>query len=493
VCNRLAAGLRRARSVWPGSAAKQSRAPRELNELNGKMSANAKRDPGGWLARELQFALNYECYETAERLARFAQSTWPQFPRGAQRLLVAPIAEAFIAVGAKDEALTLLNAHRHAFRNDDRVAGLFAVLANAAEPQPALLPSGKLNAFALSRSAGAHRDELQRLYETRPRLFEQYPQNYLLLCNAALGNSETRYREGMNKFLGKHGAGEVALVNFSQNILDDIEFRPGPVISDGPRVSVIMSAYNSASTIGYAVKSILAQQYRNIELLVCDDVSKDATMDAILGAASGDERVRIFRSCRNQGPYNIRNALLHVATGDYVTFQDADDFALPSRIGLQVQKLMASKTSAIVGRWIRMRPSGEIVFFRDRSALRNCLVSIMSAKSTFLRYGPYRPVRFGGDTQFKERIRLAEGDAAILQLADPLIFGLWSAHSLTQSNGSESLEDGYRGLKRRRMAEITTRQRLLGEALVPESEVMQALTDEQIIVEPGGIEIVDRN
>lgn len=490
--DRLAAGLRRARSAWQGGGAKQSRAPRELNELNGKMSVRAKRDQGGWLAHELQFALNYECYETAERLARFAQSTWPQFTRDAQRRLVPPIAEAFIAVGAKDEALTLLNAHRQIFRKDDRVAGLFAVLSNG-EPQPALLPSGKLDAFALSKSAITRRDELHHLYETRPQLFEQDPQNYLLLCNAALADSETRYRDHMNKFLRKHGVEKIASVNFSQNILNNIEFRPGPAISGGPRVSVIMSAYNAANTTGYAIKSVLTQQYRNIELLVCDDVSEDATMDAILTAAKDDERVRIFRSRRNQGPYNIRNALLQIATGHYATFQDSDDFALPSRIGLQVKNLMASKASAVVGRWIRMRPSGEIVFFRDRAALRNCLVSIMAAKSTFLHHGPYRPVRFGGDTQFKERIRLAEGDAAVAQLTQPLIFGLWSTNSLTQSSGSESFEDGYRGPKRRRMAEITTRQRLLGEALVPESEVMQALNDEQIFVEPSGIESVDRN
>jgi Glycosyl transferase family 2 len=356
-----------------------------------------------------------------------------------------------------------------------------------------LLPSGKLNAFVLSASATNRQAELQKLYEGKPNLFARDPQNYLLLCNAVIGTSEENYREFLNRFLAHHKTGEVTSVDFSGNILDRIAFRRDAPISEGPRVSIIISAYNAAATIGYAIRSILDQQYTNIELLICDDASGDTTMSAIRAAAGGDKRVRLFRSRRNQGPYNIRNALLPETSGEYVTFHDADDFALPSRIGLQLKNLTGKKTTADVGRYIRMRPSGETVFFRDRSALRNCLVSIMAAKDAFLRYGPYRSVRFGGDTQFKERIRLAEGDAAVRQLPEPVMLCLWSANSLTQSGGSESFEDGYRGPRRRRIAEITTRQRLLGNAIVPEDEITQVLQEEQIFIEPAGVEIVDRS
>ena len=482
---------RRARKLAALGGINLNRAPRDLRGLNGKMSSRAKRDPAIWVADALQFALNYECYETAERLARFAQANWPQLTLERRRQLIAPVAETLIVIGEKDEARALLDTQRRFFRDDDRIMGLYAVLGDA--PQPALLPSGKLNAFALSSSAADRRAELRKLYEEKPNLFAHDVQNYLLLCNAAIGTSEENYREFLNKFLAHHKVGEVASVDFSKNILDGIAFRREASISEGPRVSIIMSAYNAAATIGYAIRSILDQQYTNIELLICDDASDDTTMSTVRAATGSDVRVRLFRSRSSQGPYNIRNALIPETSGEYVTFHDADDLALPSRIGLQLKNLTGKKITADIGRYIRMRPSGEIVFFRDRSALRNCLVSIMAPKDAFLRYGPYRSVRFGGDTQFKERIRLAEGDAAVQQLPEPVMFCLWSANSLTQSGGSESFEDGYRGPKRRRIAEITTRQRLLGNAIVPEDEIARVLQDEQIFVEPAGIETVDQN
>ncbi|HEY5237899.1 MAG TPA: glycosyltransferase family A protein [Rhizomicrobium sp.] len=495
--DKLAAGFRRARSALPRKLAalrgvRYSRTPGDLRALNADLSKRAKNDLGGWLAQELQFALDYECYETAERLARYALAIWAQFAPARQQQFVAPIAEAFIAIGARDDALTFLNVHRHALRNDDRIAGIFAVLANDTGAQPALLPSGKLNAYALSCSATKRAEELHQLYKSKPHLFERDPQNLLLLCNAARETSPTHYREFLNRFLAKYDAGEITSLEFSSNMLTGIAFRPETNIVHGPRVSVIMSAFNSAGTITYAMKSVLDQNYRNVELLVCDDASNDGTMDAIRAAAGSDARVRIFRSRRNQGTYNIRNALVREASGDYITFRDSDDLALPSRIGRQLQNLIEKKASAAVGRWIRMRPSGEVIFFRDRSALRNCLVSIMAPKAVFLRYGPYRSVRFGGDTEFKERIRIAQGDAAVLQLPQPIVFGLWSSSSLTQSGGGESFADGYRGPKRRRFSEITTRQRLLGEALVPETEITEAFVDEEILVEPSGIDAVNQ-
>jgi hypothetical protein len=184
---------------------------------------------------------------------------------------------------------------------------------------------------------------------------------------------------------------------------------------------------------------------------------------------------------------------LAVAQGKYVTFHDADDFALPSRIRQQVGVLVSQRPSAVVARLLRVRPSGEFVFYKDQSALRNAPVTIMAPKETFVRYGPYRSVRFGGDTELKERIRNAEGDRAVHQMKQPLIVSLWSETSLTRNPGCEGLEDGYRGPARRRLAEITTRQRLLGSNVLPEYEVVAALAATGNILEPSPVTVVERS
>ncbi len=70
-----------------------------------------------------------------------------------------------------------------------------------------------------------------------------------------------------------------------------------------------METHNAAETEGYAIRSVLNQTYSDLELLICDDSSADGSLAEIEKFGS-DPRVRIFRSKKNQGPYNIRNALI---------------------------------------------------------------------------------------------------------------------------------------------------------------------------------------
>ncbi|MGD0143295.1 MAG: glycosyltransferase family A protein [Rhizomicrobium sp.] len=436
-----------------------------------------------------------ECYETAERLAQYALATWPQIDASRQKTMLVPLVEAFNAVGAMELARDILEANSHALSSDDRLV-TFARTLNGApgrSPEEFVLPSGKLDAFSLSRTKTGEFDSIRTLYKARKRLFTLEPQNQLLLCNAELGRSAALFCKYLNRFLRRYDVGHATAVTFGDNLLENIQFHRGSAISGGPRVSIIMSAYDAEKTVGYAIRSILQQEYRNIEVLICDDGSTDGTMAAIMREAGGDDRVRIFASQCNQGTYNVRNALLALARGDHVTFHDADDFALPSRIRLQVSSLLAQKVRAVVARWVRVRPSGEFVFFKDQSALRNALVSIMAPRETFVRYGPYRSVRFGGDTELKERIRKTEGDRSIHQMKHPLLLGLWSEGSLTRIDGSEGLEDGYRGPARRRLAELTARQRLLGSHIVPEPEVVAAIAETGNILKPSPVTIVERN
>lgn len=87
-----------------------------------------------------------------------------------------------------------------------------------------------------------------------------------------------------------------------------------------PRFSVVIPTYNRAGLLGEALESVLAQSYRDYELIVCDDGSTDETPE-VLARYPG---VRVVRSDR-RGPGGARNAALAVARGRYIACLDSDD------------------------------------------------------------------------------------------------------------------------------------------------------------------------
>jgi GT2 family glycosyltransferase len=105
-----------------------------------------------------------------------------------------------------------------------------------------------------------------------------------------------------------------------------------PENSRMPRVSVIIPAYNAAWCIRRAIDSVLAQDYRDFELIVVDDGSQDDT--AALLAGYGDALRVVSKS--NGGLSSARNAGIAAARGAFVAFLDADDWWLPAKLARQL-------------------------------------------------------------------------------------------------------------------------------------------------------------
>ena len=97
-----------------------------------------------------------------------------------------------------------------------------------------------------------------------------------------------------------------------------------------PVVSVVMTVYNSARTLSAAVDSVLAQSFQDLELIVCDDASMDAT--ATILAAVADPRVRVIRNLINLGPGPSRDEAIKIARGQWLAVIDADDVWRPKRL-----------------------------------------------------------------------------------------------------------------------------------------------------------------
>jgi glycosyltransferase involved in cell wall biosynthesis len=114
-----------------------------------------------------------------------------------------------------------------------------------------------------------------------------------------------------------------------------------------PLVSVIMPARNAAGFIAEAARSIFSQTEPDLELLVVDPASTDGTGETV--RALGDSRLRLIRSDSPLIAGCARNLALAEARGEFVAFLDADDFAEPRRLALQIAYLRRTPAVSIAG------------------------------------------------------------------------------------------------------------------------------------------------
>ena len=101
-------------------------------------------------------------------------------------------------------------------------------------------------------------------------------------------------------------------------------------------VSVISSVYNSETTIGKAIDSILNQTYKELELLILDDCSTDNTYEILLEYKKKYSNVRVFRNHSNIGLTKSLNIIIPQSKGDILFRQDADDISCESRLQEQL-------------------------------------------------------------------------------------------------------------------------------------------------------------
>jgi glycosyltransferase involved in cell wall biosynthesis len=104
-------------------------------------------------------------------------------------------------------------------------------------------------------------------------------------------------------------------------------------------VSIIMPCYNAEAFVKEAIFSMLNQTYQDLEILICDDASTDATK-AIIDSFN-DHRIRKFYHSQNLGYLLTCNELFQAVNGDFVTFQDADDYSEPGRIAACIEQFEA--------------------------------------------------------------------------------------------------------------------------------------------------------
>ena len=106
-------------------------------------------------------------------------------------------------------------------------------------------------------------------------------------------------------------------------------------------VSVIMPTYNRQEFIAESIHSILSQTLTDLELIIVDDGSTDATQEVVSRIAASDKRIS-YKRLEHKGRSYARNFGLNLARGQFIAFQDSDDISMPERLEIQ-HELLASQ------------------------------------------------------------------------------------------------------------------------------------------------------
>lgn len=105
-------------------------------------------------------------------------------------------------------------------------------------------------------------------------------------------------------------------------------------VADYGLVSVIMPNYNGEKYLAEAIASVLAQSYKNLELIIADDCSSDKSLEIV--KSFSDARIKVFRNEKNCGAACSHNAAIKKASGKWLAFLDGDDAWSENKLLLQL-------------------------------------------------------------------------------------------------------------------------------------------------------------
>lgn len=138
----------------------------------------------------------------------------------------------------------------------------------------------------------------------------------------------------------------------------------------GDRISVIVPVYNVAAYLPACMHSLLSQDHTDLEVILIDDGSTDASGVLCEEYAARDPRVRVIHQ-KNAGAAAAKNTGLRAATGDYLSFADSDDYLEPGAYSHMLQAL--KETGADAGefsfRYVSKSQAEDMVLYSQRQLL----------------------------------------------------------------------------------------------------------------------------
>ncbi|OCA84624.1 glycosyltransferase family 2 protein [Bacillus sp. FJAT-27986] len=144
-------------------------------------------------------------------------------------------------------------------------------------------------------------------------------------------------------------------------------------------ISVIIPTYNRANVISRSIKSVLEQTYRDIELIIIDDNSSDNTDQVI--SRFNDSRIKYIKLDNNKGACFARNYGVEISKGEYIAFQDSDDYWLPMKLEKQI-KFLQENNYDLVSCQIRINKGNEYRIFPRVELINDDNIYIQNYVST---------------------------------------------------------------------------------------------------------------
>ena len=218
-------------------------------------------------------------------------------------------------------------------------------------------------------------------------------------------------------------------------------------MSARPLISIIIPAFNAASVLGDALRSVQQQQYPHFEALVVDDGSADETAAVARSFVEHDQRFVLLQQA-HRGISAARNAGLAAARGEWIAFLDADDTWLANKLARQVDGLHDSPEVNVIFSnyylWdgqndLRLRDAEDKQL--DMADFRHLLIrfnllgttTVMVTQEFMSRVGPFDPELHLAE-DWDMWLRLAEAGCRALRIREPLArYRIWPGNISRQT------------------------------------------------------------
>lgn len=178
------------------------------------------------------------------------------------------------------------------------------------------------------------------------------------------------------------------------------------------KISVVMPVYNVEKYIKQSIQSVLNQTYKQLEIILVDDGSKDTSGNICDEYAKKDNRIKVIHK-ENGGLSSARNVGIDNATGKYIMFIDSDDFFENNSCELLYNEIVSKDADYVIGNYIYTTYEGKRWDNPMFNVYDSCKVSIKDyRKSFFVMNSTVWNKIFKRDFIEKHKLRFVEGALA---------------------------------------------------------------------------------
>jgi len=208
------------------------------------------------------------------------------------------------------------------------------------------------------------------------------------------------------------------------------------------KISVIIPVYNQLEFFKKCINSVCNQAYRNIEIICVDDGSTDGVDRYLDKIAKSDDRLIVIHQ-KNSGESNARNKALELATGDYITFVDCDDWIDEDMYKVLITEAEAYDLDIVASSWYKELDDKTEVIRNEQEVEKGIINRESLLKYIYMR-DSYRGFAYMWNKLFKRE--LIYSDKGILKFDESLTIGgdvLYLAQLATSANKTKYIDSPF--------------------------------------------------